>query len=137
MADQTIEIGAEIGPIEKIITDEAVAAFCEIWGSTPPNRFTDEDLAREVGLAGPIAPGVMTMGIMAQFLTGHVAKGSLRLLDLVFRQPVTHGTVSLKAVVTSERDENGERLLECDVHLSNEQQGNLVGGRAILALPRP
>ena len=64
-----------------------------------------------MGLAGPIAPGVMTMGIMAQFLTGHVAKGSLRLLDLVFRQAVTHGTVSLKAVVTSERDENGERLL--------------------------
>lgn len=136
MADKTIEIGAEIGPMEKIITHEAVAAFCDIWGSPPPNRFTDVDLAREVGLASPIAPGVMTMGIMAQFLTGNVANGSLRLLDLVFRQPVTHGSVSLRAVVTSERDENGERILECDVHLSNEQRGNLVGGRAILALPK-
>ena len=137
MADQTIEIGSEIGPMEKTITHEAVAAFCEIWGSSPLNRFTDDALAREVGLAGPIAPGVMTMGIMAQFLTAYVDNGSLRLLDLVFRQPVVHGTVSLKAVVTSERDENGERLVECDVHLSNEPQGNLVGGRAILALPKP
>lgn len=130
-----VEVGAEIGPMERTITPESVAAFCKIWEVPQPNRFTDVDFARNMGLSGPIAPGVMIMGMMAQLLTGRSDPGSLRLLDLVFRQPVPHGTVSIKGLVTSDREENGERLVECDVHVSNQAQGNLIGGRAMFSLP--
>jgi len=29
-----IELGDEIGPVEKVATDEEVASFCDVWGKT-------------------------------------------------------------------------------------------------------
>jgi hypothetical protein len=53
----------------------------------------------------------------------------------VFRQPVPHDKVTISGMVTDLRQEDGESLVECDVYMSNEESGRLVGGKAILALP--
>jgi acyl dehydratase len=132
---EEVELGDEIGPLEKDITDDAVLAFCKIYTSCTPNRFTDEQIAKEVGLPEPIIPGVMSMAMMAQLLTVWAPEGSLKHLDVVFRQPVFHRPIAISAVVTDKREEDGVHLVECDVYLSDEERGRLVGGRAVMALP--
>ena len=131
---EDLELGDEIGPMEKHITDEDVTAFCRLWGAPRPNRFTDEGSATKVNLSWPIVPGIMSLAIMSQLFTrwdGVVLKH----LDVVFRQPVPHDLVSVTAVITDKREEDGEYLAECDVYLSTEENGRLVGGKAVFSLP--
>ena len=132
---EDVDLGDEIGPLTKAISDQAVTEFCRVSEAPIPNRFTDEGTAKKLGLSGPIVPGVMSMAIIAQFLTSSSASGSLKHLDLVFRQPVPHRPVILSAVITDKREESGEYLVECDVYMRNEESGNLIGGKAILSLP--
>ena len=130
---EEIEIGDEIGPVEKYIADEDVEAFCRLWGAPVPNRFTDEDSAALVNLSWPIVPGIMSMAIMSQIFTTWEG-ATLKHLDVVFRQPVPHDVVAITAIVTDKREENDEYLAECDVYLSTEENGRLVGGKAIIGL---
>ena len=130
---EEIEIGDEIGPVEKYITDEEVEAFCRLWGAPLPNRFTDEESAARVNLSWPIVPGIMSMAIMSQIFTAWEG-AALKHLDVIFRQPVPHDLVAITAIVTDKREENDEYLAECDVYLSTEENGRLVGGKAIIGL---
>ena len=132
---EDVDLGDEIGPRQKDISVEAVAAFCLVRGSGRPNRFQDEDYARSVGLSGLIVPGIMSMAMMAQLLTDWSPSVFLKHLDVVFRQPVFHKSVVITAVVTDKREDGGEHLVECDVILSTEDRGQLIGGKAVLALP--
>ena len=132
---EDVELGDDVGPLEKLIEDGKVAAFCGVWGTAVPNRFTDEAIAKEDRLPGPIVPGIMGMAMMAQLFVQWWPSGTLKHLDVVFRQPVPHALVTISAVVTDKREEAGEHLVDCDVYLSNEESGRLIGGKAVVALP--
>lgn len=131
-----IELGDEIGPIEKIATDDEVSNFCEVWGTPGPNRFTDAETAAKSGMkGGPIVPGIMTMAMMAQLLTDWGGPGSIKDLDLVFRQPVPHNrALTLAATITDIREEDGENLAECDILMTGTEGERYVGGKAIVTL---
>jgi acyl dehydratase len=133
---EDINLGDQIGPLEKVVGDDDVLAFCEIWGNPGPNRFTDRSLAEKSRLPGPIVPGVMSMALMAQLLTDWAGPVALRDLDLVFRQPVPHHKpLYITATVTDTRQENGENLVECDVLMTGVEGERYVGGTALVSLP--
>ena len=130
-----IELGDEIGPVEKIATDEGVANFCDVWGAPTPNRFTDAETAAKSGMPGTIVPGIMTMAMMAQLLTDWGGPGSIIDLDLVFRQPVPHNRpLTLAATITDLREEADENLVECDILMTGPEGERYVGGKAIVVL---
>ena len=130
-----IELGDEIGPVEKVATDEEVANFCDVWGAPTPNRFTDPEVAAKAGMNGAIVPGIMTMAMMAQLLTDWGGPGSIKDLDLVFRQPVPHNRpLTLAATITDLREEDGENLVECDILMTGAKGERYVGGKAIAVL---
>ena len=134
---EDIELGDEIGPVEKVATDEAVADFCDVWGAPTPNRFTDLESATKSGMSGTIVPGIMTMVMMAQLLTDWGGPGSIKDLDLVFRQPVPHNRpLILAATITDLREEDGENLVECDILMTGPDGERYVGGKAVVALAR-
>ena len=117
-----IELGDEIGPVEKVATDEAVANFCEVWGAPTPNRFTDADAAAKAGMGGTIVPGIMTMAMMAQLLTDWGGPGSIKDLDLVFRQPVPHNRpLPLAATVTDLRETDGRHRVEWHIQRTGKE----------------
>lgn len=132
---EDMELGDEIGPLDKNVTLAGVEAFCRTWGNPPPNRFTDETIAIKDKLPGPIVPGIMSMAMMAQLFTDQSPSWVLKHLDVVFRQMVLHVPVVITAVVTDIRQEDSEYLLECDVHLVNREGDRLVGGKAIVSVP--
>jgi len=116
--------------------DKEVAAFCQMWGSPMPNRFTDQGEAEKARLPGPIVPGIMSMAMMAQLVTQWAGPAALRDLDLVFRQPVPHNMpLQVTATVIDTRQENGENLVECDMLLTSADGDRYVGGKAVVALP--
>ena len=132
-----IELGDEIGPVEKVATDKDVANFCDVWDAPKPNRFTDAEAAAKAGMPGTIVPGIMAMAMMAQLLTDWGGPGSIKDLDLVFRQPVPHNrALTLAATITDLREEGGENLVECDILMTGTEGERYVGGKAIVALDR-
>ena len=120
-----VDLGDEVGPVVKDITDEDVELFCaNAWGQTGPTRFTNMEIALQNKLKAPIVPGVMSVGLMTQLITGWSPNAVLKNLE-----------VTLSGLVTDKREEDGDNVLECDIYLSNEESGRLVIGKAIVALP--
>ena len=133
---EDVDLGDEIGPLETEATDDRVASFCQVWGNPKPNRFTDPAAAEKAGLPGLIVPGIMAMAMVTRLLTGWAGPGSLRDLDVVFRQPVPHRQpLTISATVTDTRREDGENLVECDVMMTGAQGERYVSGKAVVALP--
>ena len=134
-----VEVGDDIGPVDRVVTDEQVGEFIGIWEggrSRGPSRFTDEGVAKKEGLAGPIVPGAMNIAVMSQLLTGWSPAVVLKKLDVVFRQVVPHNErLQLKGIVTDKKIVEGEPQLECDVMLENDQGDRLIIGKATVALP--
>ena len=132
-----VEIGDDIGPVERVVTDRQVRRFLAIReNDTGANRFTDDEFAKGEGLPGAIVPGAMNIAMMSQLLTGWSDSVSLRKLDVVFRQPVPHErTLLLKGIVTDKEVNDGVPTLTCDVFLENEEGSKLVIGSATVVLP--
>ena len=133
---EDVELGDEIGPLEKVATDEEVLNFCNMWGDREPSRFTDQAIAEKSRLPGPIVPGIMSMALMANLLTDWAGPTGVKDLDLVFRQPVPHNKpLKIVATVTDTRQEDGENLVECDIMMTGAEGERYVGGTALLSLP--
>ncbi len=132
-----IEIGDEIGPIERTVTLEQVQTFLAIRSTrSGPTRFTDEAQARSEGLPGPIVPGALNTAMVAQLLTGWSPTVTLKKLDVSFRQVVRHNTrLELKGVVTAKQVIDQEAQVECDVSMENEEGAVHVIGHATIVLP--
>ena len=134
---EDVEVGDDLGPVERTITDEQVQAFIEIWGAeSGPSRFTSEEVAKGEGLPGMIVPGAMNVGVLSQLLTGWSSSVSLKMLDLMFRQMVRHNVpMELKGIVTDKNVVDGEPQVECDVWMEGPDGTRLVMGKAIVVLP--
>ena len=134
---EDVELGDDIGPVERTITDEQVQAFVEIWGAeSGPSRFTSEEVAKGEGLPGMIVPGAMNVGVLSQLLTGWSSSVTLKMLDLMFRQMVRHNVpMQLKGIVTDKNVVDGEPQVECDIWMEGPDGTRLVMGKAIVVLP--
>ena len=134
---EDIELGQELGPLERVVSDDDVVAFVEVWlGNKGGVRFTDHEAARKEGLPEAIVPGIMSMGILSQFLTGLATNLTLNKLDVVFRQPVLHNRpLSVKGIVTDKSEVDGQGRLELDVYIEDQAGERPVGGTAVVTLP--
>ena len=130
-----LNIGDTIGPLYQEITADSVTDFCKVYGNSIPNRFTDMALAKKAGLNFLMVPGVMNIAYMAKLITNWFPASVLKSLDVIFRQPVPHGTINISALVTDKYENTGENLINCDIYISNEVNGKLVTGVAKVAMP--
>ena len=134
---EDVEIGDEIGPLHRVVTDAQVEDFVRVWAAQrDPSRFTDGDVARREGLAGPMVPGAMSVAMLGQLVTGWSKTVTLRKIDAIFRQIVLHNVeLRLAAVVTDKAVVEGDHQVECDVTIESAEGGILVMGRATASLP--
>ncbi len=134
---EDVEMGDEVGPIERTVTTDRVREFVQVWGARPgPSRFTDPDAAKAEGLPGAIVPGAMSMALMSQIITGWSPSMVLRKLDVVFRQMVSHNApLTLQGIVTDKGVVDGQPQLECDVFMEDAEGTRLVIGKATVTLP--
>ena len=134
---QDIELGDEIGPIERTVTDEEVLQFVAVGGRDPePSRFTSKDIAQSEGLSEAIIPGAMNIALMSRLVTGWADTVCLKKIDVVFRQTVPHNKPLIFTGIVTNKDESGETTdLECDITMENSDGVKMVIGNAEFALP--
>jgi hypothetical protein len=78
----------------------------------------------------------MSMAFLAQMLSQWAEGGSIKKLDVVFRQLVVHDQpVHLVGVVTEKNQTERENQVECDVYLESLEGDRMVGGKATIVLP--
>ncbi len=141
MSEQTVyyddvDLGDEVGPVERVVTDDQVIEFTEAWGrEMGPTRFTSREAAQSEGLPEAIVPGAMNIAIMSQLITGWSPAVRLLKLDVVFRSPVLHNRpLTLRGMITDKGIVDGDAQIECDVTMENEEGTPHVIGKATVSL---
>ncbi len=127
-----IDEGDELRPERSFLDKDDVRTYARING-TEFARFTDDEGARKEGLPGMIAPGNMSMGLMASFIERWAGPRSLKRLGATFRGLLMPGnTITLYGVVT-EKDAEA-RTVEVDVWIESHESERLVIGTATVQI---
>ena len=134
---EDVEIGDDIGPIKRSVTDEDVIEFISVREKEiTPSRFTSNEVANSEGMPEAIVPGPMNIALMSQILTDWSDTVCLLKIDVVFRQTVPHNTDLTFSGIVTDKDETGNSTkLECDVVMENSDGVKLVIGTGVIALP--
>ena len=134
---EDVDIGDEIGPVTRSVSDEDVIQFVSIRDEkVTPSRFTSKEFANSEGLDEAIVPGAMNIALMSQVLTNWSETVCLLKIDVVFRGTVPHNKDLNFSGIITDKDETGESTkLECDVVMENSDGVKLVIGTGITALP--
>jgi acyl dehydratase len=128
----TIEEGDDLETQALHLSKDQVREYARVNGISFA-RFVDDEGARKEGLPGMIAPGNMSMGLLATFVEAWAGAGALRRLGSTFRGLVLpDATFHLCAAVT-EKDA-ARRTAELDVWMENEDGERVVIGTATVAL---
>ncbi len=99
-------------------------------GDFNPIHF-DEETARERGLKGVIAHGMLSMAFLGQLTESAFGAGRTRKLEVNFRGMVNLGDIiTLRGVVDEVREENGRAYAVCAVEAVNQEGGAVTAGMA-------
>lgn len=128
-----LDVGDEMPSIELDLGRDFVAGHALFLGMGFP-RFTDEEGARREGLPGQIAPGNMSLALLASALLAWLPGTRLLRLGTTFRGVALAGSaVRVNAMVTGRDDDAG--TIDCDVWMESGEGDRLVIGTATLGKP--
>lgn len=128
-----VEPGDDLPAITVDLARDYVKAHATELGMAFP-RFTDDEGARKEGLPGMIAPGNMTLALLARELQAWAPGGRIQRLGTTFRGLALAGTtIQLLGTVTEKDDER--RTVECDVWMETAEGDRCVIGTATVQLP--
>lgn len=128
----TLDIGDELPPITVDLSSAYVATFArEIgmdWG-----RFTDHAEARAQGLPGQIAPGNLSLALIARCLSDWAPGARLARLGTTFRGlAVADQEIVIRGNIVEKHERGDRTTLECDVWMENGEGERVVVGTATL-----
>ena len=133
---KTVAVGSELPTLTKpAITKETLKVYGPAAGDPNP-MHVDDEFAKNAGYPGVFAHGMLSMGYLGEFLhkaaggVAHVRKFRVRFAKLTWPGDV----VSCKGVVTAVREENGRKIVDCDVWTETQSGERKVVGSATLAL---
>ena len=128
-----VEPGDDLPAITVDLSRDCVKAHATELGMAFP-RFTDDEGAKKEGLPGMIAPGNMTLALLARELLAWAPGGRVLRLGTTFRGLALAGTtIQLLGTVTEKDDER--RTVECDVWMETADGDRCVIGTATVQLP--
>lgn len=128
-----IEEGDELPAIDLFLSKDGVRQFAKTADMYFP-RFTDDEGARAEGLPGMIAPGVMSMGLLARMISDWNPAAVVTRIGATFRSPVLPDrNVHLRGAVTQKNEE--DHTAECDIWMENDDGERWVVGTATVVVP--
>jgi acyl dehydratase len=134
---RTVAVGQLLAPLVKgPITKDQLKAYGAAAGDPNPMHLDDE-FARNAGYSGVFAHGMLSMGYLGQLLVQAGGPGSVRRFRARFAKLTWPGEViTCRGQVTRVEDQDGVRLVECDIWTENQEGERKLVGNAVLALPR-
>ena len=134
------EIGEEVGPLVKEMTQETINLFEGSSGETGPSQFTDEETAAQtLGTTGTVASGRMSLTFAIEMLRRYFGGDVFNhagMVDLRFLRPVRPGdTITFTGKISEITAEvNGSRV-SVDIQATN-QNGDTTGvGKGSAVVP--
>ncbi len=132
---EDISEGDESPELSLEVTRTLIVKYAGAGGDFNPIHH-DESFATAIGLPSVFAMGLMQGGYLARALTDWVGVGNLRLYKIRFTGQVWPGeTIICKARVARKYEEGGERRMECDLSVVNQNGDSKITGTAVVALP--
>ena len=128
---KSCQVGDELLPVVKQITQEAINLFEGSAGELGPSQFTDEATAREtLGTAGTVASGRMSLAFAIEMLRKHFGGNVFNhtgMVDLRFLRPVRPGdTITFSGkIIDTTREANGTKV-SVEIKVEN-QKGDTTG----------
>lgn len=128
---RTFQIGDDVTPLAKQMTQEAINLFEGSAGDTGPSQFTDEHAAKEtLGTIGTVASGRMSITFAIEMLRKHFGSDVFDhsgMVDLRFLRPVRPGdTITFSGQISEiTREANGSKVI-VDIKVEN-QAGDTTG----------
>ena len=125
------QIGDEVQPVVKQLTQEAINLFEGSAGDLGPSQFTDETTAQEtLGTAGTVASGRMSLAFAIEMLRKHFGSDVFNhtgIVDLRFLRPVRPGdTITFSGkIIDTAREANGSKV-SVEIKVEN-QKGDTTG----------
>jgi len=130
---EDIEEGDELPALDLFLSKDQVRQYARVANMYVP-RFTDDEGARAEGLPGMIAPGVMSMGLLARLLSDWNQAALIKRIGTTFRSPVLPDcTLHLRGAVTQKSQV--DHTAECDLWIENDDGERWVIGTATVLLP--
>lgn len=133
---KTVQVGSALPELTKpAITRDTLKEYGPAAGDPNP-MHVDEEFAKNAGYPGVFAHGMLSMGYLGEFLhkaaggVGNVRKFRARFAKLTWPGDV----ITCKGTVTAVRDENGAKLVDCDIWTETQTGEKKVTGSATLAL---
>jgi 3-hydroxybutyryl-CoA dehydratase len=127
-----LKVGVKIPEIHKSITQANINRYAKASGDFNPIHI-NEEYAANTPLGGTIAHGMMVLAYVSQLMTAAFGKDWLSggRLNVRFKTPARPGdTVTVNGEVTSVEEQNGERMVGCNVLVSNQDNEAIITGKA-------
>ena len=120
--------------IDKVIRSHIVR-YAGASGDFNPIHH-DEPLAQGLGNPGVFAMGMMSAGFLAHMLTDWLGVGNLRRFNVRFASRVWPGdSLTCSGRVVAKRKEGDDGLLDCELHVLNQDGERVIIGKASAVLP--
>ena len=138
--ERDFQIGAQVPPVVKTMTQEAINHFEGSAGQVGPSQFTDADTAREtLGTMGTVASGRMSLTFAIEMLRRYFGSDIFNhtgMVDLRFLRPVRPGDVIAFSGTVSEisREANGSKIT-IDIKAENQNGDTTGAGNGSAVVP--
>ena len=126
-----VSVGDEAPALSHELTRTDLVMYAGSSGDFNP-MHTDEVKAQASGLPSVFGHGMLSMGILGKAVTDYVGIGNLKNFKVRFTKQTWPGeTLTSKVVVSGKREEDGDRLVDLEVSLTNQDGEVKVSGEAI------
>jgi len=131
-----VKVGGELPPLVKgPIQQIQLTRYAGASGDFNPIH-QDDEFAREAGMGGVFAHGMLSMGFVGQAVTDWAGAGSVRKLGVRFAALVRlRDVVTCRGRVLAKASKDDEHLVELEVWAENQKAEKVVTGRATVTLP--
>jgi acyl dehydratase len=132
---EDVTVGDEAPATSHKLTRTDLVKYAGASGDFNPMHH-DEVAAQAAGMPSVFGHGMFSMGLLGSALTDYVGVGNVSRYQVRFaRQTWPDEVLSSKIVVTGKREEDGKRLVDLSVTLSNGDGEDKLVGEATAALP--
>jgi acyl dehydratase len=129
-----IQVGDEAPAISHELGRTDLVRYAGASGDYNP-MHTDEVAAQAAGLPSVFGHGMFSMGLLGRALTDWAGPGNLATYRVRFTKQTWPGeTLTTSVVVTGKREEDGRKLVDVEVGLTNQDgEGKLSGSATVIA----
>lgn len=129
---EALKEGDALSPVIKNVTQEKVNQYAEASGDFNPLHI-DTEFAKTTFYGGTIAHGLLSLAYISEMMTKAFAKGWLAggKMTVSFLAPVRPGdTITARGVVKKKREDEGQRVVVCEVYCENQKGEKVISGEA-------